>query len=33
MFSPRTNPVWILLDRLVGAETSQAMRDLLCAQD
>jgi nucleoside-diphosphate-sugar epimerase len=33
MFSPRTNPVWMLLDRLVGADASQAMRDLLCAQE
>ena len=32
MFSPRTNPVWILLDRLVGADTSQAMRDMLTSQ-
>ncbi len=32
MFSPRTNPVWMLLDRLVGAEAAQAMRDLLTAQ-
>ena len=29
MFSPRTNPVWGLLDNLVGAETAQAMKDLL----
>jgi nucleoside-diphosphate-sugar epimerase len=29
MFSARTNPVWILLDRLVGAESSAAMRALL----
>ncbi|HAM24342.1 MAG TPA: hypothetical protein DHW34_00500 [Actinobacteria bacterium] len=29
MFSPRTNPVWGLLDKLVGAEAAQAMKDLL----
>lgn len=29
MFSPRTNPVWGLVDRLVGAESGQAMKDLL----
>jgi hypothetical protein len=29
MFSPRTNPVWGLLDRLVGAEAAQAMKGLL----
>jgi nucleoside-diphosphate-sugar epimerase len=32
MFSPRTNPVWGLLDRLVGAEQATAMRDLLLQQ-
>lgn len=29
MFSARTNPVWILIDRLVGPESSAAMRALL----
>jgi hypothetical protein len=29
MFSPRTNPVWTLLDRLVGAESAERMRALL----
>jgi len=29
MFSPRTNPVWSLLDRLVGAESAAAMKSLL----
>jgi nucleoside-diphosphate-sugar epimerase len=29
MFSPRTNPVWILLDRLVGADAASQMRELL----
>ena len=29
MFSARTNPVWTLLDRLVGAESAAAMRALL----
>ena len=29
MFNPLTNPVWTLLDRLVGAETAAAMKDLL----
>jgi hypothetical protein len=29
MFSPRTNPVWMLLDRLVGAESAAAMKKLL----
>ncbi len=29
MFSPTTNPVWFLLDRLVGADGSAAMRALL----
>ncbi len=29
MFSPRTNPVWTLLDRLVGAETAGQMRAML----
>jgi nucleoside-diphosphate-sugar epimerase len=31
IFSPRTNPVWTLLDRLVGDEAAQAMRNLLLA--
>jgi nucleoside-diphosphate-sugar epimerase len=31
IFSPRTNPVWMLLDRLVGQEAATAMRDLLLA--
>jgi hypothetical protein len=29
MFSPQTNPVWGLLDKLVGAETAGRMKDLL----
>ena len=29
MFNPLTNPVWTLLDRLVGVETAVAMKDLL----
>jgi nucleoside-diphosphate-sugar epimerase len=29
MFSPVTNPVWTLLDRLVGVDVAQRMRDLL----
>ena len=29
MFSPRTNSVWTLLDRLVGVETAEKMRSLL----
>jgi len=29
MFSPRTNPVWGLVDRLVGAESGAAMKALL----
>jgi len=29
MFSPRTNPVWTLLDRLVGADTAGQMRAML----
>jgi len=29
MFSPRTNPVWALVDRLVGAESGAAMKSLL----
>ena len=29
MFSPRTNPVWGLVDRLVGAETGRRMQALL----
>ncbi len=29
MFSPRTNPVWTLVDRLVGVESAAAMRGLL----
>ena len=33
IFSPAANPVWFLLDRLVGAEQSAAMRALLIAQD
>ena len=32
IFSPRTNPVWGFLDRLVGAETARAMVDLLSRQ-
>ncbi len=32
MFSPRTNPVWILLDRLVGPESAARMRDLLVGE-
>jgi hypothetical protein len=31
-FSPRTNPVWGFLDRLVGVESAQAMVDLLTRQ-
>ena len=29
MFSPRTNPVWGLLDKLVGPDVAQAMKDVL----
>jgi hypothetical protein len=29
MFSARTNPVWVLVDRLVGPETGSAMKALL----
>jgi hypothetical protein len=29
IFSPTANPVWILLERLVGRETARAMRTLL----
>ena len=29
MFSPRTNPVWGLLDRLVGEQAVEDMRGLL----
>jgi hypothetical protein len=29
MFSPRTNPVWTLLDRLVGPDTAGQMRAML----
>jgi hypothetical protein len=29
MFSPRTNPVWGLLDTLVGPDVAQAMKDVL----
>lgn len=29
MFSPQTNPVWGLLDNLVGAQTAGRMKDLL----
>jgi hypothetical protein len=29
MFNPLTNPVWGLLDRLVGVDTAAAMKDLL----
>jgi nucleoside-diphosphate-sugar epimerase len=32
MFSPRTNPVWILLDRLVGPESAARMRALLVGE-
>jgi hypothetical protein len=32
MFSPRTNPVWGLLDRLVGVDAAAAMVALLCEQ-
>ena len=32
MFSPAANPVWFLLDRLVGPEQSSAMRGLLTTQ-
>ena len=32
MFSPATNPVWTLLDRLVGAETAGRMQELLREQ-
>ena len=32
MFSPRTNPVWILLDRLVGPESAAGMRALLVGE-
>ena len=32
MFSPRTNPVWGFLDRLVGAETAAGMVALLTTQ-
>jgi hypothetical protein len=31
IFSPRTNPVWMLLDRLVGQESAESMRNLLLA--
>jgi nucleoside-diphosphate-sugar epimerase len=32
IFSARTNPVWGLLDRLVGAEVAQSMRAMLLAE-
>ncbi|WP_372727743.1 NAD-dependent epimerase/dehydratase family protein [Nocardioides sp.] len=32
IFSPRTNPVWGFLDRLVGADAARAMVDLLSRQ-
>ena len=32
MFSPRTNPVWTILERLVGADATQAMREVLSTQ-
>jgi hypothetical protein len=32
MFSARTNPVWILLDRLVGPESAARMRALLVGE-
>ena len=33
LFNPQVDPVWLQVDRLVGAETSARIRDLLKTQE